>query len=91
MARLRGQKAWLHISIQPRYNAWLVTAKRKILSMQIILLGAMVLFGFSSIAYCDYKGEISVLTTRMQELVGALPLSVLDANIKAWVRTKKAE
>ena len=51
----------------------------------------MVLLGFSSIAYCDYKGEISVLTTRMQELVGALPLSVLDANIKAWVRTKKAE
>ena len=40
-------------------------------SMKKILFVAIVLLGFSSIAYCDYKNEVNVPATRMQELAGA--------------------
>ena len=43
----------------------------KYFSMKKMLFVAMVLLGFSSIAYCDYKDENNVLTMRMQELAGA--------------------
>lgn len=43
----------------------------KCFSVKKMLFVAMVLLGFSSLTYCDYKDENNVLTLRMQELAGA--------------------
>ena len=69
--------------------------------MKKILFVALLL-GFSSIVNGNYKDEIKTFDELGEafdirefhdEVLGrgAVPLSVLDANIKNWVRTKKAE